>query len=588
MSLHSYEAPAVAEHRGDKGGTVVAPHALAVDAGMKMYELGGNAVDAAVAAALVSGVIEPTETSLAGSGFMLVAGEQGPPIEVDFGPKAPVGAHPDMFELETNSDGLPSVLGLAPVVDNANVDGPLAAGVPRTLSGLVAAHEKYGNLPRGEVLAPPIAAARDGFAVDAWFLTSALSDLDRLRRDATARRIFLDEKGLPIGAATSAGYGASFGEYARVRQEQLAQTLELVAEWGLDSLLHGDIAHALVESSHEAGGLLTVEDLAASGPYIGEARLLAYRDATIAASHAPSGALTSLEALAIFQQAVPHYESISRGERLRSVALSLRYAFADRYHWLGDPDAAHPPVDEMLSREYAAAIADYVRNGYDVPRWHENEPWVTYASHAVNDPRHIVEGHPAGSPWTPSTATTPTSGTTHISAADADGTVVAITHTAANHFGNGIVCPRTGLLFDSSMAWFNAAPGAANSITSSGRALANMGPVLVLHGDGARSAVGSSGGRRIISAVSQLVMALVDERASAKNAIARPRIDGSARQLVVPELLEQDARELEGIDTQVIHHSNDPFPMDFSRPNIARYLGNSATESAIAAAHYTA
>ncbi|WP_282853177.1 gamma-glutamyltransferase [Gulosibacter sediminis] len=588
MRTHSSKATEVSEHTSSSDGTVVSAHDLATRAGMAMYEIGGNAVDAAVATALVCGVIEPTETTLAGSGFMLIASDSIAPTEIDFGPKAPAAARPDMFELQTYEGDLPSVLGLAPVVDNANVDGPLAAGVPRTLYALLTAQEHFGRLTAHDVLAPAIAAARDGFPVDAWFLTSALSDLERLRADPTARGVFLDEQGLPKGAVGSAGYGPTFGQYERIHQELLASTLEHVAEHGKESLTHGAIADALVQSSTELGGILAREDLESSAPYIGPARLLKYRNATLAASHAPSGALTTLESLAIYQQAVDDPRDVSDDERLRRLALSLRHAFADRYYWLGDTDFSNPPVDELLSNSYAQAIADEVATGRDIPRWEENAPWITYADFPVHDPRHIVHGQPTEAPWSPTAASTPTSGTTHVSAADADGMVVAITHTAANHFGSGIVCPRTGLLFDSSMAWFNAAQGSANSIRGGGRALANMGPVLALHDDGRKSAIGASGGRRIISAVAQLAIELIDNGATAGEAIARPRIDASAQQLALPEALEATTAVLADLNPTTVYHANDPYPMDFSRPNIARYLGNGATESAIASAHFTA
>jgi gamma-glutamyltranspeptidase/glutathione hydrolase len=138
------------------------------------------------------------------------------------------------------------------------------------------------------------------------------------------------------------------------------------------------------------------------------------------------------------------------------------------------------------------------------------------------------------------------------------------------------------------MAWFNAAQGSANSIRGGGRALANMGPVLALHDDGRKSAIGASGGRRIISAVAQLAIELIDNGATAGEAIARPRIDASAQQLALPEALEATTAVLADLNPTTVYHANDPYPMDFSRPNIARYLGNGATESAIASAHFTA
>ncbi|MGW9556027.1 gamma-glutamyltransferase [Nocardiopsis sp. NPDC055551] len=588
MDSHTAERPAVATREDHGLGTVVAPHEQAVRAGMTMYEHGGNAVDAAVAAALVSGVIEPAETTLAGCGFAVLAEDGADPVEIDFGPKAPIGASATMFELEEREGGAQApVLGLATVAGNANVDGPLASGVPRTLLGLLTTHARFGCLPRTVVLQPAIEAAHTGFAPDAWFITSALGDIERLRSDPVAREVFLDGRGLPKGAGTDAGYGQSFAAYPMITQPLLGRTLETAAHAGPDVLVDGEIADGLVQTSRQRGGLLTPQDLRAAEPAVRAARRLRYRGSTVAAPHAPSGALTELQALNVWQRVRPGAGlPTASGADLRALALTLRHAFADRYHWLGDPAVREVPVEELLSDAYADELAEQVTEGSDVPGWREGAPWLTYASRAAHDPRATGSGLRSTRSWSPAGATRPTSGTTHISAADAQGRVISITHTAANHFGSGIVCPRTGLLLDSAMAWFNAAPGAANSIGSGARALANMGPVVVLGDDGTKAAIGASGGRRIVSAVTQLVIALVDGGSSAREALAVPRIDASGRSLVVPGSLRGLIGDLGDLDPFVPAHSNDPFPMDFSRPNIARSLGGGRTESAILASHF--
>lgn len=589
MHAHTAGTLAVASRSDEQHGTVVAPHDLAVQAGLAMYEQGGNAIDAAVAAALVSGVIEPTETTLAGSGFLVMAAAGEAPVEVDFGPTAPLAAHPSMFELADVDAGQASVLGLAPVVDDANVNGPRASGVPRTLLGLITAQERFGRLSRELVCRPAIEAAHTGFPAEAWFITAALSDIERLRSDPAASQTYLDEHGLPKGSKSEAGYGRSFDSYPLIQQAALGRTLEVVAQLGADVLMSGEVARAIVASSAERGGILQHDDLASAAPTVRTARLLRYRDAVVAGSHAPSGTATELQALSAWQ----HVERQGRqfndsAALLRSMALTLRHAFADRYHWLGDSARRSIPDAELLSDAYARHIAELVQTGEDVPGWSTGAPWLTYAGVPVHDPWGFGQREGERENWRPSNASHATSGTTHISAADSEGRVVSITHTAANHFGSGIVCPRTGLLFDSAMAWFNAAPGAANSIVSGGRALANMGPLVVVGGDGTSTALGSSGGRRIVSALVQMVSSIVDGGCSAADAIAAPRLDASGRSLVLPEALASFAPELSDLDPLVVTQSNDPYPMDFSRPNVARYLGHGRTESAIAAAHHNA
>src|SRR5699024_11003970 len=479
MLSHQKTGVAVAQRQSTEEGTVVAPTEKAIDAGLRMYDLGGNALDAAIASALVSGVIEPTETTLAGSGFMLIQTPDDGAYEVDFGPKAPYRAAEDMFKI-TDAARSSQVLGISPVEGNANVDGPLANGVPRTLVGLLKGQEKFGALPVETVLEPAIEAAKNGFHADPWFIVSALSDIDRLRADKTAREIFLTEDGLPRGARTSIGYGPSFGEYEVVTQSALASTLQTLADHGVDELISGDLSSAIVETSQQLGGILTKKDLREAPPEIRRPLTYKYRDHEVLVSSAPGGGITVLEILNVWQQLYTDKASVSQDPNLAvPLALVSQNAFADRYHWLGDPAFVDVLKTGLLNKKYGQEIAEKVRREQLVPDWQAGAPWQTFASQAVNDPWRYDTETDGAPTWLPQGASTPTSGTTHISAADPEGRVVSITHTAANHFGNGIVCPRTGLLFDSSMAWFNAAPGAANSISPGGRALANMAPAIL-------------------------------------------------------------------------------------------------------------
>lgn len=577
---------AAATHTASDTGTVVAPHQASIAAGMSMYEQGGNAVDAAVSAALVAGVIEPTETTLLGSGFMLLQEEQQQPWSIDFGPKAPQAASAAMFQIDAEASSS-AVLGLAPVVDNANVDGPLAAGVPRTLLGLLRAQERFGTLSRQAVCAPAIQAAYDGFDADMWFLISALHDVARLRRDPQAAKTFLDDEGLPKGRTSASYYGPSFDARHKIRQPLLGATLEELAEADVEILTTGSIAQRLVETSRELGGLLRSEDLAAADPSIGPARTMRYRDVEVAVPNAPGGGLTELQILAIWEAlhptpVTPHQHP----DRLRELALTIRRAFADRYHWLGDSTRVPVPESELLSAPYASHIASLVAQGEDVEGWQRGAPWITYSSQAVHNPWDFSAETNRPPHWNPTTASTPTSGTTHISAADATGRTVSITHTAANGFGNGIVCPRTGMLFDSAMAWFNAAPGAANSITPGGRALANMGPALISHQGQSIAALGASGGRRIISAVAQLIIFLVDGRQSLAEALTAPRIDASGPNILLPVALQDHMGALEDLGVSILPASPEPYVMDFARPNIAGFTADGRPISAISAQHY--
>lgn len=576
----------VASREQSNGGSVAAAREPSVRAGQAMFELGGNAVDAAVAAALVAGVIEPAETSLAGSGFVLLHHPQHGAWSVDFGPLAPLGATPDMFEIDRS--GLSSnVLGLAPVVDAANVFGPHASGVPRTLLGLLTAHERWGRLSRAQVMAPAIAAARTGMPADSWFLVNAMQDLERLAADPGCREVFLDADGLPRGRRSAAPYGVSVGEPERIAQPALARTLETVAEEGLATLTEGSIARALAATFADRGMCLTAADLRRAAPRVERPLTLAYRDHTVAVPQAPGGGLTVLQILAVWQQLLSPGEAValSRADHLRLLSRVLRHAFADRYHWLGDPEVVPVPTQALLSRAYARELAQLCA-GEAWPAGDDAAPWNRFAGEALHNPWRYEPGAEAPR-WAPTGGTEPSAGTTHVSAADDEGWAVSITHTAANHFGAAVLCTRTGLLFDSAMAWFNAVPGAANSIAGGARPVANMGPALLL-GPRGSTALGASGGRRIISAVAQLIISLVDYRDAPAAALARPRIDGSGSRIVVHELDAEAAAQVPELDAAVVPHASLPHQLDFARASIAEVDRIGRVRTAIDARAYGA
>ncbi len=569
-------------HRKDHGvGSVVSARDESVRAGMDMLRRGGNAIDAAVAAGLVAGVIEPTETTLGGCGFLVYNDGRGSSWSVEFGPRAPLAATADMFDLDAEADSS-AILGLAPVEGNANVDGPRAAGVPRTLLALLTAQERFGVLARDVVMEPAIEAARTGFRSDSWFVMNALTDRSRLRADPTARATFLGADDLPRGLSAAAHYGSSVDVYGLIPQPLLARTLSRLAVGGISEMATGSIARELATTASEIGSLITLEDLADAGPQIDHPLSLRFRDCEVLVPRSPSGGLTVLQILAIWQQVFPDGSPRQDSpERTRQLALIIRHAFADRYHWLGDPDVVPVPEEGLISSEYAATIARDCSISSTVPDTGERSPWLAYAATPLHDPWPFDSKPDDRRSWRPATATTATSGTTHISVVDAQGGTVSLTHTAANHFGSGIICPRTGLLLDSAMAWFNAAPGAANSISGGARAVANMAPAVIVRDGTPVAAVGASGGRRIISAVAQTIIDLVDRNLTAAEALAMPRVDASGSRLVLPAAQAEYAASLADLRPQIVSDGVEGYAIDFARTNIAAYRGSGHTESAI-------
>jgi gamma-glutamyltranspeptidase / glutathione hydrolase len=542
-----------------------------VDAALEMLEAGGNAVDAAAASAFVAGVVEPMETCLAGSGFLLA----WDPAErrataFDFPPRAPLAARPDMFEV-VPSEGAARLLGVSAVRDDANAEGILAAGVPGTVAGLLAAHERLGRLERRRVLEPAIRAAADGFAVDGYYALQALDHLETLRAHPEAAAIYLDDRGLPPVPAFLGD--ATLGTSPLLRQPDLARTLEVVAERGAGGFYTGEIALAIERHFAAHGGLITREDLAAYRPLIEEPVRARYRGLDVLAPASPCGAWTALQILRVLERFALAGTAVADPAGLHAVVAASRHAFADRYHWLGDPDHVPVPLQGLLADAYADDIAAAIR----ADRWpafaaEDGLPWETLAFRAVGDPwahEDDPDRRPEFRPARPASSAADRHGTTHLAVVDGDGMMATCTHTAGNAFGSKVVAAGTGLLFDAAMVWFNALPGAANSIAPGKRPVVNMAPLLVVDGDRARLTVGAPGGRRIIDAVVQVAVNALDRGLPLHEAIGAPRVDASGAAVLASERLGDEALEAlraRGHEVLAVREQHAPFGYEFARP----------------------
>jgi gamma-glutamyltranspeptidase / glutathione hydrolase len=512
-----------------------------VDAALAMLDAGGNAVDAAVACGFVAGVVEPAETCLAGSGFLLAwDAAQRRATSFEFPPRAPQRCRPDMYE-PVSSAGATKLLGVTTVAGDANVEGILACAVPGTVAGLLAAHERLGRLPRAQVMEPALQAATEGFEADAYYALAALDNLEVLRRHESAAAIYLDEGGLP---PTPAFLGdATLGVPPLIRQPDLARTLEIVAERGAPGFYAGEVA-AAIESHFEAhGGLIDRDDLAAYEPIIAEPLRLGYRGHDVFAPTSPSGAWTELQILRVLERF-----DMTGSDALHAIAAASRHAFAHRYRWLGDgaePLGHDPDVT-------AAAI----RAGDNGPVA-DGKPWEVFAFD-----RH---------------------GTTHFVVVDGDGMTVSCTHTAGNAFGSKVVAEGTGLLFDAGMVWFNAHPGVVNSIAPGKRPLVNMGPLLVTRDGAPRLAVGAPGGRRIIDAVVQVVVNVLDRGMAVDEALAAPRIDASGSAVLASERLGPELAALRerGHPVTAVREEHVPYCYEFARPVAAEVAADGTRRAGV-------
>ena len=480
------------------GGIVTTQHYLASQVGARMLEAGGNAVDAAVAAGLAIGTVEPWMSGLGGGGFMIVyVAAERRAYAVEFGMRASQGIDPGAYPCTDGVDA--DLFGWPAVVEDRNVLGPLSIAVPGFVAGHAAALERFGTRSWREAIAPAAELARRGMDVD-WYATLRIAgEAAALARFTETARVFLPAGHVPVpgpaGTASILRLGVLGETYARLRDA------------GPRDFYEGEIAQMIVRDCNDAGSPLSADDLVGYGTRIVDANAHRYHDALV---HTPPG--------------------LSAGPTLRHALELLGERFA--------PAGASPEAGAYLA--YASCLLD---------AWH----------HRLATMGDVDDSQAPGC-------------TTHLSVADKDGNVVALTQTLLSIFGSRVMLPSTGILMNNGVMWFDPRPGRPNSIAPGKWPLSNMCPTVVERADGLRFAAGGSGGRRIMPAVFQLVSFLVDYAMSMDGAMHTPRIDVSGTPLVTA-----DSTLAAGVvDALAEHHEvlvarHGVYPGLYASPNLAGY-----------------
>ena len=471
---------------------VVSPHPAVSEAGVEVLRAGGNVVDAAVAAAFALAVAQPQSTGIGGGGFLLIRLADGRAFAIDARETAPAAATPDLY--------------LRPgVPDAAALVGGLAVGTPGLVAGLALAQERFGSRPLAEVMAPAIRLAAEGYVIgpyQAGFIEALRARAPLARFPETARIHFPPG---PVGATT------------RLVQPDLARTLRAIAARGPRAFYEGAVAEALAKAVQEAGGILTVEDLARYRPVLREPLAGRFRGFEVLAFPPPSsGGVTLLETLNILEGFELARLGAGSSAAIHRITEALKLAFADRAVHLGDPDFAALPVSQLLDPAYAARL----RARINPPRW-RRAPWTWGRSEVVI--------HVAG-PGFPPAGT----GTAHLSVADAAGNAVAITETINTPYGSWVTASGTGVLLNNEMDDFATRPGrpnafglvavaGANGVEPGKRPLSSMAPVIVLEGGRLRFVAGSNGGPRIITSTLLALLNHLEFGMDVADAVSAPR-----------------------------------------------------------------
>jgi gamma-glutamyltranspeptidase/glutathione hydrolase len=485
-----------------RGGAVATAHAEASEAALKILDRGGNAVDAAVAAAFVLAVVAPYHSGIGGGGFALAFdAKTGEARLLDFREVAPAKATRDMFVRNGK------------VAPGLSMDGALAVAVPGAARGYLELLEVGGTMSRRAVLAPAIRLAGKGFWVSPKYQQMATARLECLRRDGEASRIFL--------ARDASGQYQVPPLAALIRQPELARTLERLAAAGPSAFHEGPIARAVAETVQKSGGVLSVEDLRRYRTRERTPLEGTYRGHRVLTMPPPSaGGLAIVQVLAAMETLEPEPAPHRDPEHLHRLVEVFRRVYVDRAKYLGDPAFVDIPLARLASRDYASALARTI------------DPIRATRSDSL-----LPAGDRSAAPAVVSPEETTGKNTTHISVVDAAGNAVALTTTVNYGFGSCLVAKGTGILLNDQMDDFAAQPmvpnayglvsGEANAIAPGKVPLSSMSPTIVFRKDDPKKVmlvVGSPGGSTIPTTVLQVIQNVIDYRMDLTRAVGSGRI----------------------------------------------------------------
>ena len=469
-----------------KNGMVATQEALASDIGLKILKDGGNAVDAAVAVGFALAVTLPRAGNIGGGGFMMIYdAKQGKTVALDYREKAPSSASRDMY---LDKDG-------NAVSDLSRYHG-LAVGVPGTVAGLLKALDNHGTMSRGQVMAPAIALAENGIEVTAGLSESLEALSDRLQKWPSTKKIFFKPD------------GSAYQPSELLRQPELAKSLKLIAAKGSDGFYKGETARKLVKAVNEAGGNMSLQDLAnyraiARVPVKGD-----YRGYEIVSMPPPSsGGIHIVQILNILEGYPLKDYGQNSAQTIHLISEAMQLAYADRAEYLGDSDFIDVPASGLTSQAYADKLRSLINPNKATPA----------ATIKANNPLPYESDQ-----------------TTHFSIVDKDGNAVANTYTLNFSYGTGLVAEGTGILLNNEMDDFSAKPGVpngygliggdANAVEANKRPLSSMSPTLVFKDSKPYIVTGSPGGSRIITTVTQVISNVIDHDMNIAEATHAPRI----------------------------------------------------------------
>ncbi|AWA30797.1 gamma-glutamyltransferase [Flavobacterium magnum] len=466
---------------------VVAEHAMVVSAreeasaiGAEILRKGGNAFDAMVATELALAVAYPYAGNIGGGGFMVYRKADGETGALDYREKAPMGATKDMY-LDDSGHVIPGL----------STEGALAVGVPGTVAGVFAVHERFGKLPMQDIMAPVIALAEKGVVVTAG----------QEKQLSTYREAIIKISGSATGLAKVYHQGDT------IRYPALANTLRRILRNGRDEFYKGETARSIAGFIQKNGGIITLEDLGRYEVRWRRPVFFDYKDLRIISMSPPSsGGIT----LAQIMTMIAPYPLSRYGHNSQATIQVLteaeRRAYADRNYFLGDPDFTVIPYATLLSKNYLRR------------RMKSFSPDKATPSSTVSHGQVTISE---------------SNETTHYSIVDQDGNAVAVTTTLNGAFGSKLYSDELGFFFNNEMDDFSAKPGEpnsygligaeANSIAPQKRMLSSMTPTIVEKQGRLFMVLGTPGGSTIITSVLQVILNVREFGMNIQEAVNAPR-----------------------------------------------------------------
>ena len=466
---------------------IVAAHPLAARVGYDVLRSGANAVDAAIASQLMLALVEPQSSGLGGGAFALVyAADEKRLFAWDGRETAPAAATPERF---LGKDGRP--LGYRAAVGSGK-----SVGVPGLVRLLEALHRRYGRTPWPRLFEPAIRAAEDGFEISPR-LAKLIARDPLLPRSASARLYFFHGDGTPKRA----------GE--RLRNPELAHVLRLIAAQGADAFYDGDIARAIVAAvhAHPSPGDMSVEDIAAYRAVERFPLCTDYRAQRVCGVSPPSsGGITVALILGLLERFAMDTMRPASLDAVHLFAEAGRLAYADRDHYIADPDFVAQPLAQLLERDYVRSRSLLISRTRSLGT---ARPGVlpAAAAHGADTTREVPS-------------------TTHLSIVDAEGNAVALTSSVESAFGSRIMV--RGFLLNNQLTDFAWIPGnsqgdAANRVEGGKRPRSSMSPTIVFDAqDRLRLVIGSPGGHQIINFVAKTLVGVIDWKLDVQQAISLP------------------------------------------------------------------